>query len=78
MNGVSWNKVQENGYKDSLCFHSANHLCTDEIDENIIKPESAVQLLKEGGLVVTIEQAQLILEFLYKLADIALSQNLPK
>ncbi|MEP6950206.1 MAG: hypothetical protein ABI863_13055 [Ginsengibacter sp.] len=78
MNGASWNKVQENGYKDSLYFHSANHLPTDEFDENIIKPERAVQLLKKEGLIVTIEQARLILEFLYKLADIALSQNLPK
>lgn len=78
MNSVSWNKVPENGYKDSLYFHSANNLQTEEIDENIIKPEKAVQLLKEGGLIVTIDQAKLILEFLYKLADVALSQNLPK
>jgi hypothetical protein len=68
--------VPENGNR--LYFHSENHLPIIENDENIIKPERAVQILKEDGLIVTIEQARTILEFLYKLADIALSQYFPK
>ena len=76
MNSVIMNKVPENGNR--LYFNSENHLPVIEIDENIIKPERAVQILKEDGLIVTIEQAKTILEFLYKLADIALSQYFPK
>ena len=78
MNRVIGNKVPENGYEPRLYFHSANHLSIDEVDETIIKPERAVEILKDNGLIVTIDQAQIILAFLYKLADIALSQYLPK
>jgi hypothetical protein len=76
MNSVIRNKVPENGNRSY--FHSPNRLFVEENDENIIKPERAVQILKEDGLIVTIEQARTILEFLYKLADIALSQYFPK
>ena len=76
MNSVIRNKVTENGKR--LYFHSENHLPIVEIDESIIQPERAVQILKDDGLTVTIEQANAILEFLYKLADIALSQYFPK
>ena len=70
------NKVPENGNR--LYFHSSDRLSVDEIDERVIKPERVIQMLKEDGLIVTIEQANLILEILYKLADIALSQYFPK
>jgi hypothetical protein len=43
-----------------------------------ITPEKTVEILKKGGLEVTIEQAKLILEFLYRLADITLSQFMEK
>ena len=75
MNSVIRNKMPESGSR--LYFYSENHLPIIEIDESIIKPERAVQILKEDGLIVT-EQANIILEFLYKLADIALSQYFPK
>ncbi len=39
-------------------------------EDDKITPEKAVEILKKGGLEVTLEQAKLILEFLYKLADI--------
>jgi hypothetical protein len=76
MNSVIRNKVPENG--NGSYFHSENNLPIIELDENIIKPERAIQMLKEDGLIVTIEQANAILEFIYKLADIALSQYFPK
>ena len=76
MNSVIKNKVPENGNR--LYFHSSDRLSVDEIDERVIKPERVIQMLKEDGLIVTIEQANLILEILYKLADIALSQYFPK
>jgi hypothetical protein len=59
--------VPENGNR--LYFHSENHLPIIENDENIIKPERAVQILKEDGLIVTIEQAKTILEFLFDGGD---------
>lgn len=43
-----------------------------------ITPEKAVEILKKGGLEVSREQAGLILEFLYKLADITLAKNMVK
>ena len=76
MNSGRLEKVPENG--DNLNFHSSNRLSVTEINESIIKPESAVQLLKENGLNVTNDQAKTIMEFLYKLADIALSQYFPE
>lgn len=46
-----------------------------EVSENDkITPEKATEILRKGGLDVTTEQATLILNFLYKLANITLSQ----
>jgi len=39
-----------------------------------IPPDKAVKILKKGGLEVNLEQARLILDFLYKMADIAMAQ----
>lgn len=39
-----------------------------------ITPKKALEILRKGGLDVTLEQARLILDFLYKMADIAMSQ----
>ena len=39
-----------------------------------IPPEKAMEILQKGGLQVDIEQARQILDFLYKLIDIVLSQ----
>ena len=47
-----------------------------EIRENeIITPEKAVAILRKNGMEVTLEQAKLILKFLYKLADITVAQK---
>lgn len=43
-----------------------------------ITPEKAREILKKDGLVVTTEQAKLILDLLYKLADITLRTLLRK
>lgn len=43
-------------------------------DGKKITPEKALEILNNGGLKVTLEQARLILDFLYKMADIALAQ----
>lgn len=40
-----------------------------------IPPEKAMEILKKGGLHVEIEQTREILDFLYKLANIVLSQR---
>ena len=49
---------------------------TSVIDK--ITPEKAVEILKRGGLEVTLEQAKSILEFLYKFADITIAQYIVK
>jgi len=77
MNSVIWHKVQELEYP--LHTNSSNNLFVVISNrDHSIKPERVVQMLKEDGLDITIEQADLILDFLYKLADIALSQYYQK
>jgi len=43
-----------------------------------IPPEKAVEILKEDGIEVTEEQAKIILNFLYEMADIVVDQYLAK
>ena len=43
-----------------------------------IQPEKAVEILQEHGMKVTVEQAKIILDFLRKLASIAIDQYLRK
>lgn len=53
--------------------------CVMETSENDkITPERAVEILKKGGMEVTLDQAKLMLEFLYKLADITVAQYVGK
>ena len=47
-----------------------------EKEKEDIKPEKAVALLHKHGIEVTPEQAKLILEFLQRMADIAVAQFL--
>lgn len=39
-----------------------------------ITPENAMEILHKGGMKVTLEQTKLILDFLYKMAEIAMAQ----
>ena len=41
-----------------------------------IQPEKVVELLRQNGVAVTLEEAKLIWAFLKKLADIAVTQYL--
>ena len=43
-----------------------------------IQPEKVVEILREKGMEITLEQAKLILAFLRKLAEIAVTQYLKK
>ncbi|WP_257575084.1 hypothetical protein [Hydrobacter penzbergensis] len=43
-----------------------------------IQPEKVIEILRQKGVEVTLEQAKLILAFLRKLADIAVTQYLKK
>ena len=45
-----------------------------EYEVERISPERAIEILKKDGLEVTLEQAKLILEFLYQMADIVVDQ----
>jgi hypothetical protein len=47
-----------------------------EIEEEKISPEKALEILKKDGLEVTLEQAKIILEFLYLMAEIVVDQYL--
>lgn len=48
------------------------------VKKDRISPEKAVEILGRKGLKVNREQAHLILNFLYKLADITLAQHMGK
>ena len=50
----------------------------DNVDKDRISIEKAMEILKNGGLDVTKEQAKLIVDFLYKLADISLTKSMVK
>lgn len=41
-----------------------------------LQPEKAMDMLRQSGMEVTVEQAKLMLEFLRKLADMAVTQYL--
>ena len=43
-----------------------------------ITPEIAIRILKEHGTLVTVREAELILEFMYTFAKLALNQQLYK
>ena len=43
-----------------------------------LEPEKVVEILRNNGIEVTLEQAKLILEFFRKLANIAVAQYLRK
>jgi hypothetical protein len=43
-----------------------------------LQPEKAVEILRQHGVEVSLEQAKLILEFLRKLAEMAVTQYLKK
>ena len=44
--------------------------------ENRISPKRVIKLLKEDGIDVTIEQAKVILDFMYEMAEIVVDQFL--
>lgn len=41
-------------------------------------PEKAVDILQKHGTIITVEQAKIILDFLYQLSDIVVAQYLRK
>lgn len=41
-----------------------------------ISPEKAIELLRDDGVEVTIEQVKVILEFMYQMAEIVVDQYL--
>lgn len=43
-------------------------------EKRAITPEQAVKILQEHGTVVTLEQAKLILDFLYRMGKLAINQ----
>lgn len=43
-------------------------------EKQSIKPEKAVEILKKHGTIITVEEAKLILDFLYKFGRLTLNQ----
>lgn len=43
-------------------------------EKRTVTPEKAVEILKKNGTVVTIEQAKIVLEFLYKIGKLSVEQ----
>jgi hypothetical protein len=48
----------------------------DHYNNPKIKPETAVAMLKKNGISVTIDEAKIILEFMYFLAELSINQDL--
>jgi hypothetical protein len=42
-----------------------------------VTAEKAVKILKEHGTIVSLEEAQLILDFMYKMAKLGVNQHIP-
>lgn len=56
---------------------SSQKICVMEnCDVEKVSPEKAVKILAKHNHKVTVYQAKIILDFLYKLANIAVSQHL--
>ncbi|WP_423147787.1 hypothetical protein [Rubrolithibacter danxiaensis] len=49
-----------------------------EFEEERISPKKATEILKKDGLEVTLDEAKIILEFLYQMAEIVVDQYLEK
>lgn len=47
-------------------------------EKHIMKPEKAIKILAEHGTIVTIEQAEIALDFLYKLSNLSVSQAIKR
>lgn len=47
---------------------------TKQPEKRTVTPEKAVKILQEYGTTITVEEAELILDFLYNLAKLALNQ----
>jgi len=43
------------------------------MEKRTVKPEDVIELLKKEGEDITIEQAQIVLDYMYKMAEITLS-----
>ncbi len=56
-------------YQVSLC--KGSFMLTEK---RTITPEKAVEILKKHGTIVTIDEAKLILDFIYKFANLTLNQ----
>jgi hypothetical protein len=59
-----------------LCFSIDGRCGMEDNAVKRIPPDEAVELLRKDGIEVTEEQAKVILEFLYEMADIVVAQYL--
>jgi hypothetical protein len=50
------------------------HSTLEECEMEQLSPENAVEILSNHGAYVSLEEAALIIEFMYKLANLALNQ----
>ena len=46
-------------------------------EKRSITPEKATKILKENGTIVTLEEAQIILDLMYKMAKLSVNQYIP-
>lgn len=49
-----------------------------ETEAERISPEKALEILKRDGVIATTDEAKIILEFLYQMAEIVVDQYLKK
>lgn len=46
-------------------------------EKQALTPEKAVKILNENGTIVTLEEAQIILDLMYKMAKLSVNQYIP-
>lgn len=69
------NKGPKNGQKFYLPPLSGDNTDIDPVPE-IIQPQQIMEILKDNGTIVTIEEAEIILKFMWHIANIALDTYL--
>ncbi|MHB1180015.1 MAG: hypothetical protein ACYCZO_17020 [Daejeonella sp.] len=59
---------------DYCGLKGAIYMDSTPLEKRKVSPEKAIKILQEHGTIVTVEEAKLILDFMYKFAILAVDQ----
>ncbi len=68
------------GYKTigQICFYPKVKEAGMLTEKRNITPQKAVEILKKHGIIVTLEEAKMMLDLMYRFAKLAVNQGLKK